>query len=242
MRIYHGTSAEHVEAILQEGIKPRALTGQSPVVGQHTSSYAVYLTTAFPFMFAFFAGDETGKRTVFEIETDALNQNLLCPDEHVLAYIGDADWQESLSFADLCAYRGVIPPTAITRYVSLDIATRDELALFLGAGFSMNTDIRLYHHFRHVNRDILAWMFGDIETLPISETYVGEFARGLTASLSLETQNRGGIAVREIPLAERKRLQDEYQIRTYDNTVTDPASKPYQHSAKNSSPAVTKES
>lgn len=201
MKIYHGTSAEHLEIILQEGIKPRALTGQAPVVGQHTSAYAVYLTTAFPFMFAFFAGDETGTRTVFEIETNALNQNLLCPDEHVLAYFGDADWQESLSIADLCAYQGVIPPNAITRYVSLDIATRDELALFLGSGFSMNTDIRLYHHFRYVNRDILAWMFGDIETLPISETYVREFACGLTASLSLETQSRDGITVQDLSIS-----------------------------------------
>lgn len=149
-------------------------------------------------MFAFFAGDETGARVVFEIETDALDQNLLCPDEHVSAYIGGADWQESLSFADLCAYQGVIPPKAITRYVSLDLNVRDELGLFLGAGFPMNADVRLYPHFRQINRDVLAWMFGDLETLPFSENYTDAFARGLTAFLSTETRRREGIEVIEI--------------------------------------------
>lgn len=147
MHLYHGTSAQHLDAILREGLKPR---GRAKGNWKHTiesNPKAVYLTDAYPFHFA----EQAAKGeplVVFEIDTDELMPWLFAPDEDFLEQItreqknwvhvkGDfitrtrwfrkralkefqEYWKLSLKGMGTCTYYGPIPARSITRYAVVD--------------------------------------------------------------------------------------------------------------------------
>lgn len=144
MKLYHGTSAQHLDTILSQGLKPR---GKSTGNWSHTTksrSDCVYLTDAYAPYFCFSAvnGVADAKCLVVEIDTEKMDPVLLLPDEdtlvhgvkptgdiptdmkkrtrywrsRLLRFVGTDMWATSLKFLGTCAYKGIVPPEAITRY------------------------------------------------------------------------------------------------------------------------------
>jgi hypothetical protein len=92
MKLYHGTSARHLDSILAHGLCPR---NDAP---GHWEQYPsrpdmVYVTSAYPFFFATHTDDEDGhgnyqpEKLVVEIDSTKLDQRLLYPDEDFVAQI-----------------------------------------------------------------------------------------------------------------------------------------------------------
>lgn len=85
MKLYHGTALAHLESIKANGIRPR---GRSKVSNwEHSiesNPKAVYLTSSYPFHFAFAAcqGNEHG--LILEIDELDLGPTMLAPDEDFL--------------------------------------------------------------------------------------------------------------------------------------------------------------
>lgn len=146
MKIYHGTSETIARLAVNEGLKPRALTGNSNWKSTvESNEYAVYLTTAYAGYFAMATGSE--RLGIVEIETDLLEQCLLVPDEDFLEQASRGQkveglraktmegrtrwfrknllrfghlWQPSVNGLGNCAYLSPIPPEAITRIAVID--------------------------------------------------------------------------------------------------------------------------
>lgn len=86
MRLFHGTSDRHLDAIIKDGLKPR---GKSKGNWKHTilsNPKAVYLTEAYALHYALCATDPgNGDRlAILEIDADTINEPLLAPDEDFL--------------------------------------------------------------------------------------------------------------------------------------------------------------
>ncbi len=189
MKLYHGTSLKHVEAILRDGILPRET---KPSVWEEYPSRndCVYLTAAYPLFFAACAIDDrkTEKLAVFEIETDKLVQSRFLPDEDCVAQaLQDKStrgekafqklhfevqarleewaplWKDSIEHLGNCCYRGPITPQAITRYAVLDLSQRFWLYdSMLGPMITFMN----YKVMGDFYRQFVAWVFGDQAELP----------------------------------------------------------------------------
>lgn len=140
MKLYHGTSAHFLDAIKQEGIKPRGKTkgnwDRAP-----SNEGAVYLTDAYAPYFSVATDEKYGAGgIVVEIDTDRMARRFV-PDEDVLEqagrsfddvkgdmlkrtayyrsqlknFVGLDNWKKSLEFMGTCAYLGTVPVTAISR-------------------------------------------------------------------------------------------------------------------------------
>jgi len=209
VRLYHGTSAEHLSAILKNGVRPR---GIKPSVWPEYESRpdCVYLTSAYGFYFAMAAYESGKKSVVFEIDTEALDKSLILPDEDFIAqgllairhnqgeqlelgdvhnevrdnledYIamerggieftisvlpkdkpwdGPPAWKASVTCLTTCCYKGIIPPSAIRRYVVFDSSKRPLLsAMSYNEGPFLNGKHEQY-------AKLTAWFFGDRKKLP----------------------------------------------------------------------------
>jgi hypothetical protein len=102
MKLYHGTNARYLDAILKDGLVPR---GKSKGNWKHTitsNPNAIYLTTAYALYFAMNSLDpkKDEKMLVVEVDTAKLNFLNLAPDEDALeaydritkTYEAPADW------------------------------------------------------------------------------------------------------------------------------------------------------
>lgn len=157
--LYHGTSAAAVPSILEHGVHPRQTSGAEPIsqiVEFQGYPDWVYLSNAYASYFAAEAvgsdGGFTGEAAILEIDTDLLNEELILEDELVTewllldnrryAYIPreeliamardrmSHDWLNSLELMGTCAYRGIVPPSAIKRVCYIDFANMPPHMLF----------------------------------------------------------------------------------------------------------------
>src|SRR5215471_4245135 len=142
MRLYHGTSAKHLNSILKNGLQPR---GDKKGVWSHTVESRpdmVYLTTAYPLHFALSAADTRDARLVLELNIHKLNPWRLHPDEDFLTQATrnnrpegcpvqtkratkwfrkrltdyNTYWGQSIEGLGNCCHLGPVPVNAITRY------------------------------------------------------------------------------------------------------------------------------
>lgn len=136
MKLYHGTTASLLSAVLQKGLMPRGKR-KSNWDEAPSNPRCVYLTDAYAPYFCFHEG-KTG--LVVEIETERIDQAKLLPDEDVLeqtsrrtgevsgttlertAYYRNRmhlysheQWRQSLKAMGTCAHLGKIPIAAVTR-------------------------------------------------------------------------------------------------------------------------------
>lgn len=144
MKLYHGTSARHLEKILKHGIKPRGKKKGNWGHTVHSHPNAVYLTTAYPLYYALTATkpkDLHEQGVILEIDINKLNPFKLAPDEDFMAqathraakFAGKSllevtefyrnilerysqHWDLSLKSMGNCCYLDTVPPDAITRY------------------------------------------------------------------------------------------------------------------------------
>jgi hypothetical protein len=123
-KLYHGTVVSRLDAIREQGIAPRSVTGAAGNVSETVATRcgyrrltgdvdAVYVSDlSDPWHFALnFPGDD-GPGLILELDADLLQSHLLGPDP---AY--PEAW---------FMYRGTIPWQAVTRYVVLDYDKLDD--------------------------------------------------------------------------------------------------------------------
>ena len=223
MLLYHGTSSANKQSILQMGIHPRG-TGDGHWEQYPSRPDMVYLTSAYPFYFGLSTGNDRddGLKVVFEIDTDKLDQDDLYPDEDYVVqslaaahnvpiaeihdqvrsnleqYRLEGDkpaWCRSVEVMSTCAYRGTVPPQAITRYCLFDWHRRPALtAMAWNEGPHIGCDLESH-------RKLTEWFFGDRRRLP--RIFPGNFFLRvpevafavLPINYTREGQWRGGIQV-----------------------------------------------
>lgn len=150
----------------------------------------VYATDAYAFFFADETDDgpTKGIKLVVEVDLDLLDRNLLYPDEDYVvkqmvangeaasidevhsavrdnleAYRltdGEPTWPASLDTLGTCAYQGVIPPNAITRYCVLNCWERPAVVAMVNDASPPMTSLHSQH------RKLTSWLFGDEKKLP----------------------------------------------------------------------------
>jgi hypothetical protein len=156
VKLYHGTTERIGRLALTEGLRPRKLTGKSnwkSFVESHPS--LVYLTKAYAPYYALQV--MRGKKmAIVEIETNRLDEFKMLPDEDFIEQVTRADkenktriegktmnerteyirnhleefsgfWRTSVENLGNCAYKGIIPKTAITRVAVVDISKCGEM-------------------------------------------------------------------------------------------------------------------
>ena len=185
--LYHGTSIKFAKSILQHGLCPRGAKGKTN--WEHTLESrpdCVYLTAGYAGYFAGNAGP-VGPWAIFEIDTEhpALDPAAFLPDEDFLeqatrgslaAPDGDMKqrtrwfrehaeryqhlWQESVAGLGTCAYRGIVPPEAITRAVRFNGRAAPELAL---AMMDPTITIQNWMVMGSWYRALTAWLFDPTE-------------------------------------------------------------------------------
>lgn len=144
MKLYHGTTAAHLDAILKNGLVPRGKGAGNWAHTTKSRSDCVYLTDAYAPYFCFSAvgGAPNAQCLVMEVDSDKLDPALLLPDEdtlvhgvkpegdipadmrkrtrywrnRLLRFAGSDMWQTSLSYLGTCAHLGTVSAGAITRY------------------------------------------------------------------------------------------------------------------------------
>lgn len=184
MKLYHGTSARHLDRVLKHGLQPR---GKKSGNWKHTVESrpdAVYLTTAYPLYYGFCAtkGPKDRDALILQIDSDKLNPWALHPDEDFLGHaVKDKlldgmslnertaihrdnleayqeHWPASVEALGNCCHIGGIPLDAITQAV--------------------------------VVPNIAGWVaYSDPVIAPLNYRFMGPFYRELTASLFGETNN-----------------------------------------------------
>lgn len=120
-RLYHGTSTALLNRILAQGLRPRRQSGMRAAYGVQTAGASledrVYLTTFDAMGPALFASSAAarkhgGERVVLQVDPRKLRRELLVPDEDSQA----ADWVGSIKRIGAVAYRGAVPPEALSVY------------------------------------------------------------------------------------------------------------------------------
>jgi hypothetical protein len=212
VKLYHGTFAHHVASALRDGLRPRMFT-DSNWKNDPSHPKMVYLTTAYPFYYGCLSRS-VKTLVVFEIDGNALDQQLFHPDEDfIIELLGRHEnrqltgpekgvvrimihkyrdqWRNSLRYLGNCAYRGTIPASAITRYCLFTPEARPHLTADLTDPVisTLNFEIQGDHH-----KKFVAWMFGDRKLLPM----VAESETPEQLKLWLEqSKDRTGIEVVE---------------------------------------------
>lgn len=183
MKLYHGTLLKHLPSIQRDGIRPRGKRkgNWKEYPSRHDM---VYLTSAYAPFFAMCA-NAGGDPLVLEIDTDILDKTNFYPDEdiisqsisqnekkplkevhkqvreHLTAY--QQYWQLSLEKIGNCCYRGIIPPAAITRYVTWNV--KKQISISMMAMDPTITPINfLLLKGKYVG--LIEWLFGDRSDIP----------------------------------------------------------------------------
>jgi hypothetical protein len=182
MKIYHGTSARQLDAILEKGIVPRKATKHKGNWDKFPSRPdMVYLTTAYPLYFGICALNETEDTcVVFEIDLDKLSEYRLYPDEDFIAQgLKDIEnhkkyrknlerwkglWQKSIEHLGNACYLGTIPKEAITRYAVFNNKKRPHISM---TALDPTISIINYSVMGWQYREIVAWLFGNQKELPM---------------------------------------------------------------------------
>jgi hypothetical protein len=146
MLLYHGTNEKVARKALKEGIRPRIMTRRKSIWDKCPSRKdLVYLTDAYAPYFAFSATKKGQRLGIIEVDTDMLDEARLLPDEDFLENVSRGEfpeageelvgrtcwfrdnleefqhhWVDSLEGLGNVAYRGAIPPEAITRISVFD--------------------------------------------------------------------------------------------------------------------------
>lgn len=186
MKLYHGTSGLHLDAILAEGLKPRGAGKKGNWAHTVRSNHRnIYLTDAYApyFVMASTKGAEPG--LVIEIETDRLFPLSLVPDEDVLEQAGRGrdsiqgdmrkrtmwyrnhldrwrdgeSWRKSLEAMGTCGHTGVIQPGSFTR---IAVIPQDEV-LKLIWHFDASICLMNYRIFKDSYRVKSRRLFGERE-------------------------------------------------------------------------------
>jgi len=137
VNLYHGTSTDHLEAILKQGLQPR---GDRPGNWEENPSRRdhVYLTNSYPVFFA--RCTEGDNLVVVQIDTTRLRNHLYADEDALESFNGGKDdmpgtmetrtafyrdnwrtlevaknWKSSLAYLGTCSHYGTIPSKAITK-------------------------------------------------------------------------------------------------------------------------------
>jgi len=183
MKLYHGTSYQNMDRILKNGIIPR--TNINGNWEEHPSRDGhVYLTTSYPFYFAYVAAanKDAAISVVFEIDTDRLDYNNFYPDEDFIYEVVKKEhpeilhkdikdnledykynWEVSLRHLGNCSYEGKIPLTSISRYCIVDYKKRAVLAMQI---MDPSISILNYKYRGEYYRNLVSWFFGDRKEHP----------------------------------------------------------------------------
>jgi hypothetical protein len=187
MKLYHGTSARYIDAILKNGILTRDVMGTKSNWDKFQSrTDMIYLSTAYPLYFAVSAMAEGElDAVIFEVDSRKLDSGKFFPDEDFVAQaISQRDkkpiedihedikknlenyrhtWRRSVAGLGNCAYQGAIPVEAITRYAKFETQKRGELF------FSMIDPTISIINFQILGAyygNFVKWVMGDRKILP----------------------------------------------------------------------------
>jgi hypothetical protein len=218
MKLCHGTSYKHLNAIMAGGLRPRRRRkGNWKEYPSHPDM--VYLTDAFA---PYFAGAaSTSKQLIIEVDIEHLHEMDLYPDEDLIAQslvhnermgLKDAQrhaieniecWQEHWELAMVhmgtVAHMGVIPPEAFTRYVVVDTDANPGLGMLMDpSGVSPIIYRAMAEDYRATQR----WLFDGGE-LPMVNRMRQLVEHGVEAQELLDravhaSNNRAGIEVVEL--------------------------------------------
>jgi hypothetical protein len=196
MKLYHGTNIRYLDTILKQGLSPRQNTkgkkkGNWTISPSHQDM--VYMSTAYPWYYAVMAHeikkDDFTKGVVFEIDTDALDQEQLYPDEDFVWQVMKEHipglkhpdvrknltdyqylWKKSLKYSGCICHEGIIPASAITRYCVVDFKKRANVGREM---LQPTISIENYQICGRKYNKLNKWCFGDIKELPfLSEAKV----------------------------------------------------------------------
>jgi hypothetical protein len=194
MFLYHGTFLKNLKPVLQNGILPRGTRNGNYKGLYQSQSDKVYLSDAYALSFAMLTPAKalSNKFLMFEVDMDRLDREKFYPDEDYLAQRYTAGkgeplakshalvskhkevlkqhWEESLAELGNVAYQGVVPVSAITRYVVFRWKDHPEIAHLACRGKVYLDDYELH---AATYRSIYAWLFGhrsDIVVKTMSES------------------------------------------------------------------------
>jgi hypothetical protein len=185
--LYHGTGGRNLASILKNGIKPR---GRSKGNWEQYPSRKdlVYLSAAYAPYFAWHSVESVGSERALIVEVDAgrLCESSILPDEDFIAQcmaqqlkvsissihrgIRDAleGYQhhalDSLTHLGNVSHKGAVQPSAITRYVTIDLKSQRDLAW---ACMDPSISLVNYKICGGKYRSIISWLFGDREDFEV---------------------------------------------------------------------------
>jgi hypothetical protein len=195
MKLYHGTSEQNYKEIMSQGrLKPRRDSKRDNWNSLIKSrDDMVFLTNAYSLYYAVNAISDKDwdamhiKPTVaviFEIDTNQLDQKMLCADGDALEQIKRHDknelpgswttarrkvyyqemchkyrWDQSIQSSGLCAYQGTIKREAFSRVALINLRMQSELCF---QALDMIPDVKKYSSIEGVKfRTLSRWIFGD---------------------------------------------------------------------------------
>lgn len=185
MKLYHATSAAHMESVFVNGLKPRG-RAKGMWEGEIASQPdCVYLTDSLaPFYADHACNGRRGrgaKWMIVEVDTDRFDMARACADEDaMLCYLehrGDFkraerssnreaakdlarlnSWEDSLTILGTCAYRGAISPKAITRISIIDPKELGGLALSLS---DQGINVMAHRFLIDRRKAAIRWLMGE---------------------------------------------------------------------------------
>jgi hypothetical protein len=183
--LFHGTSEQHLPAILRHGLRPRRSHGNNNWKHSATSCPdGVYLTNAYALHFAYQATNPPARLAVLELDQTQLDESLMCADEDAVeqamrgrdemtgwsmkrrtAYyrkrLMNFPWDTSLQAIGNCVHMGAIPATVIKRIALIERTTYTQ---FVMRGHDPTITLMNYHLSGEKYRKTMQWLF-DPETV-----------------------------------------------------------------------------
>ena len=200
--LYHGTSETAARAAISDGLKPRSAINRKGNWEHTIDSHpdCVYLTDIYSPYFAATSSYLDDKWAMTEIDVAKLKKSLFRPDEDCMEqgtrnmknrfdggkltmtertrYFRDhqdeykSKWKLTLEILGTCAYKGVIPPSAISRVAIYDPKNKPNGVITistLDAMIVVGNHRFCYHRYKNLTRR----MFG--EKLTVAEFYGNDF-------------------------------------------------------------------